>query len=196
MNKFNPKVDEYFANLNKWQAELKKLRMIILDCGLTEELKWRVPIYTDANKNIVGINRLKESCAISFFKGALLKDAKNILIQPGENTKSGRWVKFTNRQDILEIEPILKAYIIEAVEVEKAGLKVPVIEPSDLIYPEEFQQKLDDNPALKTAFDALTSGRQRHYILHFSGAKQSKTRTARVEKSMPQILNGKGLNDR
>jgi uncharacterized protein YdeI (YjbR/CyaY-like superfamily) len=169
--------------------------MIILDCQLTEELKWGWPCYTFQKSNIVLINGFKEYCALLFFKGALLNDANGILIKIGENTQAGRQIRFTNVREIVEMEPILKAYIYEAIEVEKAGLKVNFKKNTELIFPEEFQNKLDENPALKTAFDALTPGRQRAYNLYFSAPKQSKTRESRVEKCMQQILNGKGLND-
>jgi uncharacterized protein YdeI (YjbR/CyaY-like superfamily) len=191
----NPKVNDYFSKLEKWQEELEKLRVILLDCGLTEELKWSVPIYTFRGTNLIGINGLKEYCALSFFKGALLYDAEGILVKPGQNTQGGRWVKFTNVGEIAEMEPMLKAYIYEAIEVEKAGVKLEPIKSSDLIYPDEFQNKSNQNPALKKAFEALTPGRQRAYYLYFSAPKQSKTREARVEKCIPQILNGKGLTD-
>jgi uncharacterized protein YdeI (YjbR/CyaY-like superfamily) len=191
----NPKVDAYFRNVKNWQKELQALRTIILECGLIEELKWGVPVYTFQKKNIVGINELKESCAIAFFKGALLNDANVILQKPGENTQAGRWIKFTNIRQINEWEPVLKAYIFEAIEIEKAGLKVALKKTSDYHIPTEFQNKLDKNPALKKAFNALTPGRQRAYILYFSAPKQSKTREARVEKCAAQILDGKGLHD-
>jgi uncharacterized protein YdeI (YjbR/CyaY-like superfamily) len=191
----NPKVDGYLRKSKKWQEELEKLRMIILDCQLTEELKWGKPCYTFQKSNIVVIIPLKEYCALMFCKGALLNDANGILIKPGENTQAGRWIKFTNVREIVEMETILKAYIYEAIEVEKAGLEVNYKKTSEFIIPEEFQNKLDEIPALKTAFDALTPGRQRAYILYFSAPKQSKTRESRVEKCMQQILNGKGLND-
>jgi uncharacterized protein YdeI (YjbR/CyaY-like superfamily) len=191
----NPKVDVFLSKAKKWQEELKKLRMIILDCQLTEELKWGKPCYTFQKSNLVIIIPLKESCALMFCKGALLNDANDILIKPGENTQAGRWIKFTNVREIVEMETILKAYIYEAIEVEKAGLKVNFKRNPEPV-PEEFQNKLDEIPALKTAFDALTPGRQRAYILYFSAPKQSKTRESRVEKCMQQILNGKGLNDR
>jgi len=191
----NPKVDAYLSKAKKWQEELKKLRMIILDCQLTEELKWGKPCYTFQKRNIVVIIPLKEYCALLFFKGALLNDANGILIKPGENTQAGRQIRFTNVREIVEMETILKAYIYEAIEVEKAGLKVNFKKNTELIVPEEFKNKLDEIPALKTAFDALTPGRQRAYILYFSAPKQSKTRESRVEKCMQQILNGKGLND-
>jgi uncharacterized protein YdeI (YjbR/CyaY-like superfamily) len=191
----NPKVDGYLRKAKKWQAELEKLRMIILDCQLTEELKWGKPCYTFQKSNIVIIIPLKEYCALMFCKGALLNDANGILIKPGENTQAGRWIKFTAVREIVEMETILKAYIYEAIEVEKAGLKVNFKKTTEFIIPEEFQNKLDEIPALKTAFDALTPGRQRAYILYFSAPKQSKTRESRVGKCMQQILNGKGLND-
>jgi uncharacterized protein YdeI (YjbR/CyaY-like superfamily) len=191
----NPKVDVYLSKSKKWQEELEKLRMIILDCQLTEELKWSKPCYTFQKSNIVIIIPLKEHCALMFCKGALLKDANGILIKPGENTQAGRWIKFTSVREIVEMETILKAYIYEAIEVEKAGLKVNFKKTAEFIIPEEFQNKLNEIPALKTAFDALTPGRQRAYILYFSAPKQSKTRESRVEKCMQQILNGKGLDD-
>ncbi|WCK55998.1 YdeI/OmpD-associated family protein [Aneurinibacillus sp. Ricciae_BoGa-3] len=192
--RMNPKVDVYLSKAKKWQEEMEKLRMIILDCGLSEELKWRIPCYTFQKNNIVMIQGFKEYCALGFFKGALLNDANGILIKPGENTQAGRQIRFTNVREIVEMEPILKAYIYEAIEVEKAGLKANFKKNPEPI-PEEFQNKLDEIPALKTAFDALTPGRQRAYILYFSAPKQSKTRESRVEKCMQQILNGKGLND-
>jgi uncharacterized protein YdeI (YjbR/CyaY-like superfamily) len=195
MNKMNPKVDEYISNSLKWQQELMKLRMIILDCQLTEELKWGVPCYTFQKSNIVLIHEFKEYCAILFVKGALLHDANGILIQQTENVQAGRQIRFTNVREIVRMETILKAYIYEAIEVEKAGLKVNFKKTTEFIIPEEFQIKLDEIPALKTAFDELTPGRQRAYIFYFSAPKQSKTRETRVEKCMPQILNGKGLND-
>ncbi|MFW9867913.1 MAG: YdeI family protein [Candidatus Thorarchaeota archaeon] len=191
----NSKVDEYLSKIEKWHEEMKKLRIIILDCGLTEELKWGKPCYTFQKSNIVIIQGFKGYCALMFFKGVLLKDTNGILIKPGEHTQAGRQIRFTNVQEIVEMEPILKAYIDEAVEVEKAGLKVNFKKTTEFIIPEEFQNKLDENPTLKTAFDALTPGRQRAYIFYFSQPKQSKTRKSRVEKYMQQILNGKGLND-
>jgi len=195
MNRMNPKVDVFLSRAQKWQEEFEKLRMIILDCGLTEELKWGVPCYTFEKRNIVLIHGFKEYCALLFVKGALLNDAKGILITQTENTQAGRQIRFTNVREIVEMEPILKAYIYEAIEVEKAGLKVNFKKTTEFIIPEEFHNKLDEIPALKTAFDALTPGRQRAYILYFSAPKQSKTRELRVEKCMQQILNGKGLND-
>jgi uncharacterized protein YdeI (YjbR/CyaY-like superfamily) len=191
----NPKVDVFLSKAKKWQEEFEKLRMIILDCDLTEELKWGWPCYTFQKSNIVLINGFKEYCALLFFKGALLNDANGILNKIGENTQAGRQIRFTNVREIVEMETILKAYIYEAIEVEKAGLKVNFKKNTELIFPEEFQNKLDENPALKTAFDALTPGRQRAYNLYFSAPKQSKTRESRIEKCMQQILNGKGLND-
>jgi len=191
----NPKVDVYLSKAKKWQEELEKLRMIVLDCQLTEELKWGVPCYTFQKSNIVLIHVFKEYCALLFFKGALLHDTNGILIQQTKNTQAGRQIRFTNVREIVEMEPILKAYIYEAIEVEKAGFKVNFKKTTEFIIPEEFQNKLDEIPALKTAFDALTPGRQRAYILYFSAPKQSKTRESRVEKCMQQILNGKGLND-
>jgi uncharacterized protein YdeI (YjbR/CyaY-like superfamily) len=191
----NPKVDLYLRKAKKWQEEMAKLRMIILDCQLTEELKWGKPCYTFQKSNIVVMVGFKEYCAVIFCKGALLNDANGMLIKPGENTQAGRQLRFTNVREIVELETILKAYIYEAMEVEKAGLKVNFKKNTELIFPEEFQNKLDEIPALKTAFDALTPGRQRAYHLYFSAPKQSKTRESRVEKCMQQILNGKGLDD-
>ena len=190
----NPKADFYF-NKATWQKELEQLRMIALDCGLTEELKWGCPCYTFLKRNIVLIHVFKEYCALLFFKGALLKDANNILIQQTKNVQAARQIRFTNDREIVKNKKILKAYIYEAIEVEKGGLKVPLKKTIEFSIPEEFQNKLKKNPALKTAFYALTPGRQRAYLLHFSAPKQSKTRESRVDKSLPQILNGKGLND-
>jgi len=195
MNRMNPKVDFYFNKAKKWQEEFEKLRMIILDCGLTEELKWGVPCYTFEKRNIVLIHGFKEYCALLFVKGALLSDAKGILITQTKNTQAARQIRFTNVREIVKMNPILKAYIYEAIDVEKAGLKVNFKRTAEFIIPEEFQNKLDEIPALKTAFDALTPGRQRAYVLYFSAPKQSKTRESRVEKCMQQILSGKGLND-
>jgi uncharacterized protein YdeI (YjbR/CyaY-like superfamily) len=194
-SRMNPKVDFFFGKAKKWQEEMKKLRTIVLDCGLTEELKWGKPCYTFQKSNIVLIHGFKDYCALLFFKGALLKDANGILIQQTENVQAGRQIRFTNVREIIKMEPILKAYIKEAIKVKKAGLKVNYKKTSEFVIPEEFQNKLDEIPALKTAFDALTPGRQRGYILYFSAPKQSKTRESRVEKCMQQILNGKGLND-
>jgi uncharacterized protein YdeI (YjbR/CyaY-like superfamily) len=191
----NPKVDWYFSKETKWQKELEQLRTIILDCGLTEELKWGVPCYTFRKRNIVLIHVFKEYGALLFFKGALLHDTNGILIQQTENVQAARQIRFTNVQQIVEMEAILKAYIYEAIEVEKAGLKVPLKKATEFKIAEEFQKKLDELPALKNAFYALTPGRQRAYLLHFSQPKQSKTRESRVEKCMQHILDGKGLDD-
>jgi uncharacterized protein YdeI (YjbR/CyaY-like superfamily) len=191
----NPKVDKFISNAQQWQEAYKTLRMIILDCGLTEELKWGVPCYTLQKSNIVLMHGFKDYCAILFVKGALLKDSKGILIQQTENVQAARQVRFSNVQEIVELEPILKDYITEAIEVEKAGLKVNYKKTEEYSIPEEFQNKLNEIPDLKTAFTALTPGRQRAYIYYFSQPKQSKTRESRVEKSIPQILKGKGLND-
>ncbi len=189
----NPKVDFYFSEAEKWHEEFERLRMIILDCQLTEELKWGCPCYTIQKRNIVLIHGFKEYCALLFFKGALLNDANGILIQQTENVHAARQIRFSNVREIVEMEPILKAYIYEAVEVGKAGLNVNLKKNTELTLPEEFQIKLAENPALKTAFDALTPGRQRAYNIYFSEPKQSKTRESRVEKCMLQIL--KGLNE-
>lgn len=191
----NPKVDFYFNKAKKWQDEVRKLRNIILDCGLTEELKWGCPCYTFQKNNIVLIHDFKEYCALLFFKGALLHDADGILIQQTENVQSARQIRFTNIGEIIEQEAIIKAYVFEAVEIEKAGLEVAFKKTADFKVAEEFQEKLDRSAILKTAFEALTPGRQKAYLLHFSAPKQSKTREARIEKRIPQILNGKGLND-
>jgi uncharacterized protein YdeI (YjbR/CyaY-like superfamily) len=196
MNKMNLKVDAYLNKAKKWQEEVEKLRVIMLDCQLTEELKWGKPCYTFQKSNIVLIVGFKEYCALLFCKGVLLSDIKGILIKPGENTQAARQIRFTNVREIVEMESILKAYIYEAIEVEKAGLEVNFQKNAELLFPEELQNRLDENPALKTAFAALTPGRQRAYNLYFSAPKQSKTRESRVEKCMQQILNGKGLNDR
>ena len=195
----NPTVDFYFTKAKKWQEELIALRPIILGCGLTEELKWGVPSYTFENdekkSNIVLIHVFKDYCAVLFFKGALLKDAKGILIQQTKNVQSARQIRFTSVAQIVKMKTVLKAYIAEAIAVEKAGLKVIKKETAEFAMPQEFQAKLDASPALKTAFEALTPGRQRGYLLHFGSAKQAKTREARIEKCKPQILNGKGLLD-
>ncbi|MED3946136.1 MULTISPECIES: YdeI/OmpD-associated family protein [Priestia] len=194
-SKMNPKVDEFLTKAKKWKEEYETLRKIVLDCELTEDFKWMNPCYTFEKKNIVLIHGFKEYCALLFPKGSLLQDSHGILIQQTENVQGARQIRFTNVQEIVEKEAILKAYIYEAIEVEKAGLKVKVKKPEELIIPEELQHKFDEIPALKDAFTTLTPGRQRAYILHFSAAKQSKTRASRVEKCIPDILNGKGLND-
>ncbi|ETZ21133.1 YdeI family protein [Pedobacter sp. V48] len=191
----NPKVDFYFSNEKKWQEEIERLRIIVLSCGLTEELKWGCPCYTYQNGNIVLIHVFKEYCALLFFKGSLLNDANGILVQQTKNVQSGRQIRFTNALQLVEQEAVLKSYIQQAIEVEKAGLKVDFKTHTELVFPAEFQHKLDYIPALKTAFEALTPGRQRGYHLYFTSAKQSKTREARVEKCIPLILNGKGLDD-
>ena len=195
MNKMNPKVDFFFRKAEKWQVEFEKLRTIVLDCGLTEELKWGVPCYTFENSNIVLIHGFKEYCALLFHKGALLKDPIGIMIQQTKNVQAARQIRFTNVEEIDEMEHILKAYIQEAIEVEKAGLEVEFKKTTEFNMPGEFQKKLDENPELKTAFEELTPGRQRAYLLYFSAPKQSQTREARVEKYRQHILNGKGLND-
>ena len=191
----NSKVDFYFNKDKQWQEEIKKLRIIVLDCGLTEELKWGCPCYTFQDSNIVLIHVFKKYCALLFFKGALLNDANGILIQQTKNVQSARQIRFINGSEIDEAKSIVKAYIYEAIEVEKAGLKVKLKETSEFEIPEELQKKLDKNHALKTAFDALTPGRQRAYIYYFSQPKQSKTRESRIEKCVQDILAGKGLND-
>lgn len=195
MNRTNPKVDFYFNKAKQWQEEFEKLRVIILDSGLTEELKWGCPCYTFEKRNIVLIHGFKEYCALLFFKGALLNDANGILIQQTQNVQAARQIRFTNVREIVKMKPILKAYVYEAIEVEQAGLKVKLKKTKEFNVPKEFQNKLTEIPALKTAFYALTPGRQRGYILYFSAPKQSKTRESRVEKCRQQILNGKGLND-
>ena len=190
----NPSVDFYFKK-DKWQKELEQLRMIVLDCGLVEELKWGVPCYMFQKANIVLIHVFKEYCALLFFKGALLKNTNGILIQQTQHVQAARQIRFTNVREIVKLERILKAHIYEAIEVEKAGLKVNLKKTTEFNIPEEFQNKLDKTPTLKTAFKALTPGRQRAYLLYFSAPKQSKTRESRIVKYMQQILKGKGLND-
>ncbi len=191
----NPKIDAFIKNSRTWQKEFEKLRMIILDCGLTEELKWGNPCYTFEKSNIVLIHGFKQYCALLFFKGALLKDPKNILITQTENVQAARQIRFTHVREIMKMEKTLKSYVLEAIKVEKAGLKVPLKKTKEFKMSEEFQNKLDKMPSLKPAFEALTPGRQRGYLLYFSSAKQSSTREARVEKCIKQILNGKGLDD-
>jgi len=194
MNRTNPKVDAYISEDRKWRKESERLRMISLGCGLNEELKWGKPCYTFQGSNVVIIQGFNEYCALMFCKGALLKDLKSILKRIGEHTQAARQARFTNVREIVEMEPTLKAYIQEAVEAEKAGLKV-ILKKNPVPIPKEFQKKLDDFPAMKAAFCALTPGRQRGYIYYFSAAKQSKTRESRIEKCRRQILDGKGLND-
>lgn len=191
----NPKVDAYLSDAKKWQAELVKLRMIVLECDLTEELKWGVPCYTVQKSNVVLIHAFKDYCALLFIKGALLQDAHGILIQQTENVQAGRQIRFTSFQEIVEMEPLLKAYINEAIAIEKAGLKVTFKKVEEFLIPEEFQTKLDEIPGLKTAFEALTPGRRKAYNYYFSEPKQSKTRESRVVKCLQQILSGKGLYD-
>nr|WP_274436510.1 YdeI/OmpD-associated family protein [Alicyclobacillus sp. ALC3] len=182
------------CKVHNWEEELKILRAILLDCGLTEELKWSLPCYTYQKRNIVMMTAFKDYCSLNFMKGSLLKDTHGILVMPGENTQVGRQIRFTNAQDIAMMEPILKEYILEAIEVEKSGVK-PTVKKKPVPIPEELQEKLNDIPALKTAFEALTPGRQRAYILYFSAPKQAKTRESRIEKCIQKILDGKGLND-
>src|SRR5688572_12507469 len=195
MNNMNPKVDWFFNKAEKWQKEFEQLRTIILDCGLNEELKWGQPCYTFEKSNIVLIHGFKEYCALLFFKGALLKDPKGILVQQTENVQAARQIRFTSVRDIVKMKSVLKKYIYEAIEVEEAGLKVPLKKTTEYALPEEFQKRLNKSAALKKAFYALTPGRQRGYILYFSQAKQPKTRDARIEKYTAHILDGKGLDD-
>jgi len=195
MSETNPKVDFYFNKAEKWQEEIKKLRTIVLACQLTEELKWGVPCYTFQNSNIVLIHMFKEYCAILFVKGALLRDASGVLVQQTENVQAARQIRFTNVREIAQMESTLKAYISEAIEVEKTGLTINYKKTTEFTVPEELINKLEEVPGLQEAFEALTPGRQRAYILYFSAPKQSKTRESRIEKWMPQILDGKGLND-
>lgn len=191
----NPKVDFYFNKGNKWQEEIIKLRTIVLECNLTEELKWGCPSYTYNKNNIVLVHVFKEYCALLFFKGALLKDTNGILVQQTENVQAARQIRFNSLLQITELMPVIKTYIYEAVEVEKAGLKVELKKTKEYTVPQELQTKLNQIPAFKTAFEALTPGRQRGYLLYFTEAKQAKTRQARVEKYIPKILDGKGLKD-
>jgi uncharacterized protein YdeI (YjbR/CyaY-like superfamily) len=191
----NPKVDGFLRRAKKWQPEFKKLRAMILDCELTEELKWGFPCYALDGRNVVLIHGFKEYCALLFFKGALLKDPKRILTQQTENVQSSRQIRFKNVREIMELEASLKAYIREAIEAERAGLRVKYRKTAEFRIPGEFQKRFDEMPGLKTAFETLTPGRRRAYLLHFSRAKQSKTRESRIEKWIPQILKGKGLDD-
>jgi len=195
MAQINSEVEIFFNTANQWQEEMKKLRTISLDCGLTEKLKWGKPCYTLQNSNIVIIQPFKDFCALMFFKGAVLNDSKNVLEKPGPNSRVSRRVPFTSVQEIDELESILKDYIYEAIEAEKAGLEVDLEDAPVLEYPEEFQTKMEKNPQLKTAFKALTPGRQREYLFYFSGAKQSKTRKRRIEKYIPHIIEGKGFKE-
>lgn len=191
----NPKVDFFFDKAAQWQKEFEKLRAIALETQLAEDLKWGCPCYTYEGKNIFLIHGFKEYCALLFFKGALMKDPANILIQQTENVQAARQIRFTDLQQILDLEKTLKEYMFEAVEVEESGAKIEMKKTKEFEMPEEFQQRLDENSVLKEAFEALTPGRQRAYLLYFSSAKQSSTRTSRIEKYIPEILNGKGLND-
>ena len=191
----NPKVDFYFAKAKSWQKEIDVLRKIVLDCGLKEELKWGSPCYTFQKANVVLIHVFKEYCGLLFFKGALLKDPGGILVQQSKNVQAARQARFTNSQEIIELEPRLKSCILEAVEVEKAGLKVELKKTEEYEVPEEFKKVLIKNKTLQKAFASLTPGRQRGYLLYFSAPKQARTREARVEKSLDQIIAGKGLND-
>ena len=191
----NPKVDFFFNKAEKWRDEFERLRGIVLDCELTEELKWGVPCYTLGNSNIVLIHGFKEYCALLFVKGALLKDVMGILIQQTENVQAARQIRFADVAEIVEMEPVIKAYIREAIEVEKAGLQVDYKKTAEFNMPEELQCKLEENPDFKAAFESLTPGRQRAYLLHFSSAKQAKTRLSRIEKYEHKILDGKGIDD-
>lgn len=195
MSPTNPNVDWFFTKAKQWQPEYEKLRSIILACDVNEELKWGCPCYTSGGKNIVVIHGFKEYCAVLFMKGALMKDLSGILIQQTENVQSGRQVRFRNLHEIEALEEILKAYVKEAIEIEKSGLRVELKSVREFKMPDELVEKFDESPEFKAAFEALTPGRQRGYILHFSAPKQSKTREARIEKSVPQIFEGKGLND-
>ena len=194
-SRMNPKVDFFFSKAKKWKEEFEKLRIIILNCGLTEELKWGKPCYTFQNSKIVLIHGFKDYCAFLFFKGALLKDPKGLLIQQTENVQSARQIRFTSLREIVKLKAVLKAYIKEAIALEKAGLKVSLKQTAEFKIPAEFKSRLAADAGLKKAFSALTPGRQRGYLLYFSAAKQAKTREARIEKYIPQILKGKGLND-
>ncbi len=191
----NSHVDDYLRNVTRWQDELTALRNILLETDLLEDFKWRAPCYTHQGKNIVILAELKDCCTLGFFKGALLPDPQGILEKSGENSRSARVIRFTNMAEIGELQTTLKSYVAEAIEVEKSGLKVQPIDHAALEIPRELEEQFEQKPALKTAFNALTPGRQRAYVLYFSGAKQSKTRTTRIERYTEQILEGKGLND-
>ena len=209
MSEMNPQIDLYFkqgcmrcplgatpeCKTLLWTEEMTELRRILLDSPLTEELKWSIPCYTFEGKNILLMSAFKEYCALSFFKGVLLKDTAGILVKQGENSQAARLIEFTDVKDVLALEPVLKAYIEEAIEVEKAGLKVPYKEVSEYPLPEELEAKFEEDPTLKAAFEALTPGRQRGYLLHFAAPKQAKTKVARIERCVPKILSGKGLNE-
>lgn len=196
MSELNPKVDEYIGRANEWRDETKKLRAILVDCGLDEELKWGKPCYAFQGGNLAIIQRFKGHCSLMFFKGALLDDNHGVLVPPGENSQAAMRIQFTNLGQIEDLEPAVRSYVRQAIEVEKAGLKVDFRAKHDLEFPEELTAKLDEDPDLSAAFHALTPGRRRAYVLHFAGAKQSKTRTGRIEKSAKRIRAGKGLNDR
>ncbi|MCA9912318.1 MAG: YdeI/OmpD-associated family protein [Anaerolineae bacterium] len=195
-DKLNPSVDGYIRKNKQWQAEFKKLRAILLDFPLKEEIKWMHPCYTVDGGNIVLMQEFKEYCALLFPKGALLKDADGVLVAMTENTQAARQIRFTDVQQVVDLEPTIRAYVQEAINVEEAGLEVEFKDTADYEFPDEFQSRLEEDADLQVAFEALTPGRQRGYLLYFSGAKQSKTRASRVEKCIPKILEGKGLNDR
>jgi uncharacterized protein YdeI (YjbR/CyaY-like superfamily) len=191
----NPLVDKYIQNTPEWQKQLERLRRILLACSLTEDVKWGVPCYTSRNRNIVLIHVFKDYCALLFFKGALLKDSHGVLVQQTRNTQAARQLRFTTVRDIATLEPVIKAYVREAIAVEEAGLSVSYKKTGDFNIPAEFQEKLAELPALRAAFEGLTPGRQRAYLLYFAAPKQSKTRAARIEKYLEQILEGRGLHD-
>ncbi|MAT15918.1 MAG: hypothetical protein CMJ46_11695 [Planctomyces sp.] len=195
MTTSHPQVDEYFQNLKLWKDELSLLRRILLTTPLTEDFKWRSPCYTHGKGNILILASLRDCCTVGFFKGALLKDPEGVLTRSGENSRSARVIRFTSLCEISELEPTLRAYIEEAIENEEAGRKIDFSDDREMDYPAEFEEELDQQPALRTAFDALTPGRQRAYLIFFSGAKQSSTRKARVQKYVSRILDGKGIND-
>lgn len=195
MSKKNPEVDHYFRDAKKWPAELKKLRTVMLSSGLTEELKWRSPCYTHEKCNVVILGEFKDYCALSFFKGTLLKDPQKILVKPGDNTQSGRMLRFTSVKEITSLETTIRAYLEEAIAVEESGAKINYKPVAEYKIPDELQNKFDEDSKFESAFDRLTPGRQKAYILHFAGAKQSNTRTARIESCTPRILKGKGLYD-
>jgi uncharacterized protein YdeI (YjbR/CyaY-like superfamily) len=194
-NSTNPKVDAFLGRAGQWQAEMTKLRAIVLDCDLTEELKWGCPCYTHNDNNVVLIHAFKEYCALLFMKGALLKDEEGILVQQTKNVQAGRQIRFTSLQQVTKMKAVVKAYVQEAIAVEQAGLTVDFKDTGEFDFPDEFQAKLDEMPELQTAFEALTPGRQRGYLLHFAAPKQSKTRVSRIEKCVQHIMSGKGLND-
>lgn len=196
MSKANPEVDGFFRKARKWREEMERLRAIVLDCGLTEELKWYQPCYAYDGHNVAIVSKFRDFCVLSFFKGVLLKDPEGILVAPGENSQSTRQIQFTSVDEVARLEATIRAYVHEAVEVEKSGRKVPLKKTRDYEVPEELQEKLDADPDFKAAWEALTPGRQRGYLLHFSAAKQSRTRASRVERHRQRILEGKGMHDR